>query len=175
MLFWWGHQVISCHCVSGIPLCWGLTNHIWPPLLTRQFSLILHRFQVGWKLRLQILLSSLQWHYIMASQHTDKPIVIFNSLLHSTYTETIITPHNCSFMYMGLTCLLTPNALIHISYRNESSYNAVQYNMILHTSLQWLRQTIYQSFNPQKTTLTSPQRASYGVIFVRIWELFIAW
>ena len=35
-------------------------------------------------------------------------------------------------------------------------YNAVQYNMILHTPLQWLGQNIHQSFNPQKTPHISP-------------------
>ena len=39
----------------------------------------------------------------------------------------------------------------------ECRYNAVKYNMILHTSLQWLRQSIDQSLNPQN-------------IFVGIWE-----
>ena len=33
----------------------------------------------------------------------------------------------------------------------ECLYNAVQYNMTLHTSLQWLCQNVYQSFNPQDT------------------------
>ena len=46
----------------------------------------------------------------------------------------------------------------------------VQYNMILHTSLQLLRQSINQSLNPQKTPHISPYRASYGVYFVGIWE-----
>ena len=35
-------------------------------------------------------------------------------------------------------------------------YNAVQYHMILHTSLQLPRKTTNQSVNPQKTPHTSP-------------------
>ena len=30
------------------------------------------------------------------------------------------------------------------------NYNLAQYNMILHTLLQWLRQNMNQSFNPKK-------------------------
>ena len=37
----------------------------------------------------------------------------------------------------------------------ECCYNAVQYNMILHTSEHWLRQSMNQSFNPQNTSQTS--------------------
>ena len=35
-------------------------------------------------------------------------------------------------------------------------YNAVQYNMMLHTTLQWLKSNINQNFNPRKTPLISP-------------------
>ena len=45
----------------------------------------------------------------------------------------------------------------------ECCYNMVQYNMILHTSLQWLRQNINRSLN-------SPLWMSYGMYFARIWE-----
>ena len=38
----------------------------------------------------------------------------------------------------------------------ECRYNVVQYNTILHASLQWLWWNIYQSFNPQKTPHISP-------------------
>ena len=48
--------------------------------------------------------------------------------------------------------------------------NTVQYNMIFHTSLQWLRQNIYQSLNPQKTPHTSSLWVSYGMYFVRNWK-----
>ena len=47
-------------------------------------------------------------------------------------------------------------------------YNAVEYDLIWKTSLQWLRQSINQSLNPQNTPHTSPWRASYGICFVRI-------
>ena len=49
-------------------------------------------------------------------------------------------------------------------------YKVVQYNMILHTSLQELRQNISQRLNPQKTPLTSHWPASYGVSFANILE-----
>ena len=52
----------------------------------------------------------------------------------------------------------------------ECRYNAVQYNMVLLTSLRWLRQDINQNLWPQKTIHASPWRASYGVSFVRILE-----
>ena len=42
--------------------------------------------------------------------------------------------------------------------------------MILHTSLQWLRQKIQKSFNPHKTPNTSSYRVNYGVSSVRILE-----
>ena len=48
----------------------------------------------------------------------------------------------------------------------ECHYNAVQYNMILHTSLWWLRQNINESVNPHMTPHSSPWWASYGVSFV---------
>ena len=35
-------------------------------------------------------------------------------------------------------------------------YNAVRYNLILHTSFQWLRQNMHQRFNPQKIPPISP-------------------
>ena len=41
-------------------------------------------------------------------------------------------------------------------------YNTVLYNMILHTSLLWLRQNIYWSFNPHKTC--SNRQAKPGVV-----------
>ena len=49
-------------------------------------------------------------------------------------------------------------------------YNVVQYNMIFHTSLLWLRQSMNQSLNPQNTSHTTPYWASYGMYFVRILE-----
>ena len=52
----------------------------------------------------------------------------------------------------------------------ECRYNAVQYNKILHTSLQWRGQNINKRLNLQKTHHTSPYRASYGVSFVRIFD-----
>ena len=46
----------------------------------------------------------------------------------------------------------------------ECCYNAVQYNKILHTSLQWREKNINQRLNRQRHTY----RASYGVSFARI-------
>ena len=43
-------------------------------------------------------------------------------------------------------------------------YNAIQYNTILHTSLQWLRQNINENLDTQKTPCISPVRESYGWI-----------
>ena len=48
----------------------------------------------------------------------------------------------------------------------ECGYNVVQYNMVLHTSLQEVRQNINQWLNPQMTSHTPP----YGMSFVNILE-----
>ena len=45
-------------------------------------------------------------------------------------------------------------------------YNSYQYNMIFHIPMQWLRQTINQSLNPQKTYLAQMNE----VHSVRIWK-----
>ena len=42
--------------------------------------------------------------------------------------------------------------------------------MILQASLQWLRQSIHQCFNPQDSSHTLPWWTSYGIYFVRLWE-----
>ena len=42
--------------------------------------------------------------------------------------------------------------------------------MILHRSLQWMRQNINQSFNTQKTPHTAPWRVSYGCPLWRFWR-----
>ena len=47
-------------------------------------------------------------------------------------------------------------------------YNPVEYDIIWNTSLQWLRQSVDESLNPQNTSHTLPYRASYGMYFVRI-------
>ena len=47
-----------------------------------------------------------------------------------------------------------PGSIIML-YTVECYYNAVQYNMILYTSLQWLGQNMNVSLNPQKTPYTS--------------------
>ena len=60
-------------------------------------------------------------------------------------------------------------------YTVECRYNAVLYNMILHTSLQELRQGINQSPNQQKTTYTSPWWVSYRVSFVNIFKIGENW
>ena len=51
-------------------------------------------------------------------------------------------------------------------------YNAVQYNMILHTSLKERIMNMNLSLNPQKTPHNSPSQVSYGVSFVNILEKF---
>ena len=48
--------------------------------------------------------------------------------------------------------------------------NMVQYNMIMHTSLLWLRQNINQGLHSQKTPHNSPSRVSYGMSIVNIFE-----
>ena len=48
----------------------------------------------------------------------------------------------------------------------ECRYNAMQYNTIIHTSLQWPRQNLNPGLHSQKTLHTSPSWASYGVYIV---------
>ena len=50
----------------------------------------------------------------------------------------------------------------------ECRCNAVRYNIILHTLLQWLTQNIYFSFNSQKTSHSSPVRQDMGCL---LWVL----
>ena len=77
-----------------------------------------------------------------------------------------------------MTILLTPKTFlttksgVETNERNtvKCRYNAVQYNMISHTAQQWLKQNIYQNYHSQKTTHSSPSRASYGVSILMIWE-----
>ena len=57
-----------------------------------------------------------------------------------------------------------------VVYIQSGGVNAVQYDMILHTALLWLKYYIGQSVNSQQTPHTLPSRASYGVSIVRIWE-----
>ena len=52
----------------------------------------------------------------------------------------------------------------------ECRYNAMQYNTIIHTSLQWPMQNPNQGLHSQKTLHTSPSWASYGVYIVNIFE-----
>ena len=51
----------------------------------------------------------------------------------------------------GLTCQETKRAFHFLVDTIECHYTTVQYNMILHTSLQWLWQNINESLDPQKT------------------------
>ena len=60
-----------------------------------------------------------------------------------------------------------PNLL---SYTVKCRYDVLQYNMVLHTSLQEVRQNINERLNPQKTPHTSPGRTSYVLSFVNILE-----
>ena len=48
----------------------------------------------------------------------------------------------------------------------ECRYNAVQYDRILSSSLQWLMQNINKNLEPQNTPHSWPVRARYGVYFV---------
>ena len=52
----------------------------------------------------------------------------------------------------------------------ECLYNAVQYNMVFHSPLNWPTQNINQTLDSQKTLHSSPSRASYGVSIVNILE-----
>ena len=47
--------------------------------------------------------------------------------------------------------------LIGLTYTVDCRYNVVQYNMILYTSLHWLRQSMNQSEEPQNTLDSSPR------------------
>ena len=51
----------------------------------------------------------------------------------------------------------------------ECHYNVVQYNIMLLAYLLWLRQDMNHSLMSQKTRHFSPERASYGVPYVRFW------
>ena len=54
--------------------------------------------------------------------------------------------------------------------RRHHAYYDVIVMTILHAVLQWQQQNLNQIWNTQQTPHTSPQRASYGVYFVRILE-----
>ena len=60
--------------------------------------------------------------------------------------------------------------ILHARGTVEYRYNAVQYDMILCTVLQWLKQNMNKRFYPQNSSHISPSRASYGVSVVRIRE-----
>ena len=63
--------------------------------------------------------------------------------------------------------------LLHIKiHKDGRRYNAVQYDTILHTVLQWLQKNINQSFNfiSQYTPNSWPTWVSYGVSKARILE-----
>ena len=51
-----------------------------------------------------------------------------------------------------------------------NAYSAVQYNMILHASLQCLGQNMIKSLNAQMTPHNSPYPASYGVLCADLGE-----
>ena len=55
--------------------------------------------------------------------------------------------------------------LIGLTYTVECRYNVVQYNMILYTSLHWLRQSINQSEEPQNTLDSSPRQGEVWGVF----------
>ena len=65
---------------------------------------------------------------------------------------------------------LSAPLLEYCEYTVECRYNAVQHNMLFHTSLHWLARNANQTSNSQKTLHISPSRASCGVSLVRIWE-----
>ena len=54
----------------------------------------------------------------------------------------------------------------------ECRYKVVQYNMILRTSLQWWRQSINLSLNPQKHCIPHPNGWAMGCI---LWEFGRCW
>ena len=60
--------------------------------------------------------------------------------------------------------------LKHVINTIKCHYNTFQYNITFRPSLQELRQNINQRWNPQKTSHSSPWRASYRVFFVNILE-----
>ena len=75
--------------------------------------------------------------------------------------------YSMSHMHLPCCALL---CLVYSSVTGRCCYNMVKYNMILDTTLQWLRLKLKQSFNLQKTPHISPWRVSYGLSFVRILE-----
>ena len=64
----------------------------------------------------------------------------------------------------------TTTGIQYCPYTVQCHYNLIQYAMIFHTSLKWLRQSINHSLNPQNTSHRSPCWASNGMYFVRTWE-----
>ena len=75
-----------------------------------------------------------------------------------------------NFYFCTPICCSRKQSLQYFVYTVECHYNILQYNMVLHTLLQELRQNISQRLNPQKTPHTSPWWASYRVSFMNILE-----
>ena len=75
-----------------------------------------------------------------------------------------------SYFYQFLTVEFQQTCLI-----TECHYNVVQYNMILHISLQWLRQNTNQSLNAQNTPYISrPHEWAIGCLLWGIWRKLTA-
>ena len=69
-------------------------------------------------------------------------------------------------------CLSIYPAIIHGYYRYITvswHYKMVQYDLILHTALEWMNQNIYQNFNPQNRFHNLPSVRSYGLSLCMLW------
>ena len=71
-------------------------------------------------------------------------------------------PINCQ-----RTCNSRPRMAISRGSTVECYHNGVKYKTILHTSLQWLRQNIYQNFNLQTTPISRPSGRAIGCLLWR--------
>ena len=97
--------------------------------------------------------------------------------LRTNFSEILIKIHTFSFKKINLKHHLQNSGQLvsaSMSYQGyefvtvRCHYNEVQHNMILHRSLQWLRQNINLSFNTQKQTPHSlPSQVIYGISIVR--------
>ena len=81
----------------------------------------------------------------------------------------------CQLSLLLITESLEAMISISLAYRVRCHYNvvqyiAVQYRVILHATLQWLRHNINQSLYSQKTPHISTSWVTYGVSVVKIWE-----
>ena len=106
----------------------------------------------------------------------DSPMWYFMPDTHMIYFNVIWRMSIIQIKWVSIlwsTCLdwilgnwtLWPYLTQNMAHTVDCRYNAVQYEIILHTSLHWLGQSIYYCLNPQNTSHISPYLASYGLFF----------